>query len=157
MSRESKQQLIQDLVWEVRRSQNAARLVDSVTEKVLGVSQSEGMCIDVLDREGPVTAGRLAEATQLTTGAITAVIDRLEKKGYARRVRDEDDRRRVLVEVTDEARKRAHELYGELGQHGRAILDPLTIDEIKLITGFIRRSSELNEEHAARLRERYDL
>jgi DNA-binding MarR family transcriptional regulator len=157
MSRESRQELLQDLINEIRRSQNAAHLVDSVTEKVLGVSQSEGMCIDVLDREGPVTAGRLAEATQLTTGAITAVIDRLEGKGYARRVRDETDRRRVLVEVTDEARRKAHELYGELGQHGREILDPLTVDEIKLIRDFTRRSSELNEEHAARLRERYGL
>lgn len=157
MSRETRQELMEDLVSEIRHSQNAAHVVDSVTEKVLGITRSEGMCLDVLEREGPVTAGRLAETTQLTTGAVTAVIDRLETKGYARRVRDEGDRRRVMVEMTDEARRRANELYGELGKLGRAILDPLTVDEIRLIRDFTRRAAELNEEHAARLRERYDL
>jgi DNA-binding MarR family transcriptional regulator len=157
MSRKTKQDLAQELIYEVRRSQNAAHLVDSVAEKVMGVSSSESMCIVVLDRDGPVTAGRLAEATQLTTGAITGVIDRLESKGLARRIRDDTDRRRVLVEVTDKARKKAWELYGELGEHGREILGHLTADEIKLITDFTRKSSELNEEHAARLRERYNL
>src|ERR1044072_8808048 len=108
MSRETRDELIRDLANQVRRSQNASALVDAVTSKVLGISESEGMCIDVLDREGPVTAGRLAEGTNLTTGAVRAVIDRLEEKGYARRVRDESDRRRVLVEATPLVIEKAH-------------------------------------------------
>lgn len=153
----SRQAVLEALVRESRRSQNATHIVDSVTGKLLGISQSEGMCLDVLDREGPQTPGQLAALTQLTTGAITAVVDRLEEKGYARRVRDDGDRRRVLVEITEKARRRADDLYGELGRRGRELLGAFTVAELELITRFLRVSSELNEEHAARLRERHEL
>jgi DNA-binding MarR family transcriptional regulator len=155
MSRESKEDLLHDLVNQVRRAQNASALVDAVTSKVLGVSDSEGMCIDILDREGPVTAGRLAQATGLTTGAITAVIDRLEEKGYARRFRDERDRRRVLVEPTKAVLDKAHELYAELGQAGYPVLTAMTREQLETIRDFERFSADINEDHAARLRERY--
>ena len=59
--------------------------------------------VDVLDREGAVPAGRLAQVTGLSTGAMTTALDRLERSGYARRVRDAGDRRRVLVQLTEQA------------------------------------------------------
>jgi DNA-binding MarR family transcriptional regulator len=54
-------------------------------------------CMDFLNIEGRMTAGRLAELTGLTTGAITGVIDRLEKAGFVRRERDQGDRRKVFI------------------------------------------------------------
>src|ERR1700722_4560337 len=62
-----------------------------------GISSSDMDCMDFLNIEGRMTAGRLAELTGLTTGAITGVIDRLEKAGFVRRERDQDDRRKVFI------------------------------------------------------------
>src|SRR5580698_4319814 len=64
--------------------------------RCLGVSATDRKCLDLLSR-GPVTAGELARFTGLTTGAVTGIIDRLVKAGYAERISDPEDRRRVLV------------------------------------------------------------
>lgn len=67
----------------------------------MGLSATDEKCLDLAMRaEGPLTAGRIAELSGLSTGAVTGVIDRLERAGYVRRVRDPHDRRKVLVEVT---------------------------------------------------------
>ena len=62
-----------------------------------GISGSDMDCMDFLNLEGRMTAGRLAELTGLTTGAITGVVDRLEKAGFVRRERDDSDRRKVFI------------------------------------------------------------
>lgn len=63
----------------------------------IGINATDMQCLNILDIEGPVPAGRLAELTGLTTGAITTSIDRLEKGGFVERVRDPTDRRRVVI------------------------------------------------------------
>src|ERR1700744_359744 len=60
----------------------------------LGIASSDLECLDIVVLRGPVTAGELATATGLTTGAITGVIDRLEQAGFVRRTRDAADRRK---------------------------------------------------------------
>jgi DNA-binding MarR family transcriptional regulator len=106
-------------------------------------------CLDVLEREGPVTAGYLAEVTGLTTGSITTVIDRLERHGFARRVRDPADRRRVLVELTGEARDRGRDFYIEHAQHSERLYRRYTEKELELLLDFVRGGRELNERRAA--------
>ena len=63
----------------------------------LGMSATEWKCLGVLGQIGPATAGRLASATGLTTGAITGIVDRLERAGYARREANPEDRRSVVI------------------------------------------------------------
>ncbi|MGH2460296.1 MAG: MarR family winged helix-turn-helix transcriptional regulator, partial [Chloroflexota bacterium] len=58
---------------------------EAIAER-LGMSATEWKCLDVLGRAGPITARELAEQTGLTTGAITGLVDRLERAGYVRRV-----------------------------------------------------------------------
>ena len=106
MSRQSKDELIAELSNEVRASQSATDQMDDAACRALGINRTDGRCLDIVDREGPVSAGRLAEASGLTTAAVTAVIDRLEKVGYARRLSDANDRRRVLVELTQSSAPR---------------------------------------------------
>src|ERR1700743_310149 len=67
--------------------------------RLMGLSAVERKCIDVLRRLGPVSAGTIGEHTGLTTGAVTGLMDRLEKAGYLRRARDPQDRRKVVVEL----------------------------------------------------------
>jgi DNA-binding MarR family transcriptional regulator len=66
----------------------------------LGMNRTDMRCIDLIDQAGGMTAGELARAGGLPSGAVTAVIDRLEKAGMAKRVADHKDRRRVRIEVT---------------------------------------------------------
>ena len=72
------------------------RLSQTVAAKV-GLTQTDLLAIDLISRDNEVTAGQLARELNLTTGAITGLIDRLQKAGLARRVDDPNDRRRVLV------------------------------------------------------------
>jgi DNA-binding MarR family transcriptional regulator len=65
----------------------------------LGLSESDIRALEHLVDADPVTAGRLAEVLNLSTGAVTRVLDRLEQAGYVRRTTDAADRRRVVVEV----------------------------------------------------------
>ena len=78
---------------------NATDRYDQAVADAIGINRTDMRCLDVIQREGPVPAGRLADETGLTTGAITTVLDRLERAGFARRTRDPADRRRVLVEL----------------------------------------------------------
>src|SRR4051794_1476360 len=105
MTSRGKRPVFEELLDEVRRSQLATDRFDQAVADALGVNRTDMRCLDVLEREGPVTAGRLAGSTGLTSGAITTVIDRLERGGFARRLRDPGDRRRVLVELAPDIRE----------------------------------------------------
>jgi DNA-binding MarR family transcriptional regulator len=80
-----KRQIFEELVYEVRRSQAATDRYDEAVAEAIGINRTDMRCLDVIQREGPVPAGRLAEETGLTTGAITTVLDRLERAGFGRR------------------------------------------------------------------------
>jgi len=146
--------VFEELVDEVRRSQLATDRFDQAVADALGLNRTDMRCMDVIEREGPVAAGRLAEATGLTTGAITTVLDRLERGGVARRVRDESDRRRVLVELTPEARAGAAEFYGPHLEMSEQLYRRYTVEQMKLLLGFVRNGREFNEREAARVEAR---
>src|SRR5579884_1254697 len=91
--------LLQELEASMRRTSAQGVLYGQAVADIAGVSGSDLDCMDFLNLEGRMTAGRLAELTGLTTGAITGVVDRLEKAGYVRRERDESDRRKVFIAI----------------------------------------------------------
>lgn len=80
-----------------REFTSAVVMFHEAVGRLLGLSPVERRCLDVLDRLGPVPAGRIAEHTGLTTGAVTGMIDRLTRAGYVERTPNPDDRRSVLV------------------------------------------------------------
>ena len=94
--------LLQELEEAMRRSSAQGVIFGQTVANVAGIADSDLECLDFLNLEGRVTAGRLAEVTGLTTGAITGVVDRLEKAGLVRRERDETDRRKVFIAVVPE-------------------------------------------------------
>jgi DNA-binding MarR family transcriptional regulator len=98
-SQTAKRQRIQD---DVRRVIANAVLFNYSVAEQLGLSAREMQVVNLLQLAGPLTAGQLAERTNLTTGAITGVIDRLEATGYAHRTRDPGDRRKVIVTADSE-------------------------------------------------------
>jgi DNA-binding MarR family transcriptional regulator len=149
-----KRQLFDELIYEVRRSQNATDRFDQAVADAIGVNRTDLRCLDVIHREGPVPAGRLADETGLTTGAITTVLDRLERAGFARRVRDPNDRRRVLVEITPEAFAGSIDFYAEHVAHSERSYRRYSEQQIELLLEFVREGRELNEREAAKLEER---
>src|SRR5688500_6291618 len=74
-------------------------LISDLVARRVGLNSTDLECLDILYLTGVTTAGTLSKHTGLTTGATTAVIDRLEDAGFVRRRRDTDDRRCVLVAV----------------------------------------------------------
>jgi DNA-binding MarR family transcriptional regulator len=146
-----KRQVFEELIDEIRRSQEATARYDEAVAEAVGVNRTDMRCLDLVGREGPVTAGRLAEATGLTTGAMTTALDRLERAGLARRTRDTADRRRVLVEMTPEAAGGAARFYGEHIAHAERLYRRFNQAQIELLLEFVRDGRELNEREAARL------
>lgn len=149
-----KREVFDELIDEVRRSQSATDRFDQAVADALGLNRTDFRCLDVVEREGPVTAGRLADATGLTTGAMTTALDRLERAGYARRVRDSTDRRRILVELTPQADAQAGLFYAEHAAQAERLYRRYSAEEVELLLRFVREGREFNEQHAARLEER---
>lgn len=146
--------LLEQLGDEVRANQRATAIVDDVAVELMGVNRTDGRCLDLLEHRGQMSAGELAKASGLSTGAITAVIDRLERAGYAQRVADPTDRRRVLIEPTAKARTMAWELFAPLAELVEPLLARYSDEDLKMLIEFNRLGREVQEHHAELLRER---
>ena len=145
----SREELIRELIAEVRASQVATDALDQAVAERFGLNRTDARALDVLDQhEGPITAGELAQAMHLTTGAITSVIDRLEKAGWAKRVRDPDDRRRVLVQVTARVKGMGDAIYGTLDDVV-AMFPDYSEDQLRLLIEFTRQGRAWTESRIA--------
>ncbi|ALG06016.1 MarR family winged helix-turn-helix transcriptional regulator [Kibdelosporangium phytohabitans] len=141
---------------ELARFANMAREMSGLTvlfhsriAEQMGVSATDYKCLDIAMRvDEPLTAGQIAKMSGLSTGAVTGVIDRLEKHGFVRRVRDPHDRRKVLVEVTkmDET-KYAHMFMGAM-ESMHNVLSRFTPEEREVVERFQRVSIEGFREEA---------
>src|SRR4051812_48206802 len=109
MSREERIFATIDLL---RRNQVLTQMLDEAAADYLGINPTDGRALDVIDQQGRITAGDLARELRLSTGAVTTLVDRLERAGFARRVADDLDRRRVLIEVTPVVSELAVRIYG---------------------------------------------
>ena len=119
----------------------------------VGMNRTDMRCLDLIDQAGGMTAGELARAAGLTTGAVTAVIDRLEKAGMARRVPDPADRRRVRLEVTPKLWEMTGPLMMPFISESQAILDDYSTEELERFATFLRRVIEVQARHTERIRE----
>jgi DNA-binding MarR family transcriptional regulator len=144
-----KRDVFEELIGEVRRSQSATQRFDQAVADALGLNRTDMRCLDALEREGSLPAGRLAEALGLTSGAVTTVLDRLERSGYARRVSDPADRRRVLVELTPRAQEIAGRFYKAHQEVAEQLYQRYTRAQLELLLQFVRDGREFNEQRAA--------
>jgi len=140
----------------VRANQRATAIVDDLASELMGINQTDGRALDLLDQHGRMSAGELARASGLSTGAVTAVVDRLERSGYAQRVPDPQDRRRVLVEMTAKAKATTEELFGPLADSAWPLLERWTDEQLEMLLEFLRLSRGAQEQHANWLRERLE-
>ncbi|MFI6168425.1 MarR family winged helix-turn-helix transcriptional regulator [Nocardia sp. NPDC051052] len=117
----------------------------AATGKLLGLSAVERKCMDTLRILGPVTAGTIAEHTGLTTGAVTGLVDRLEKAGYAKRIRDPHDRRKVLVELVPNEQVDAlmAAVFIPFGTELTELMSRYSPAELQAISDWIRRTTDI--------------
>lgn len=148
----SKRDLIDDLIVAFRASGNQDSAFDNLAAERLGVSRTDLHCLNAIENSGGLTAGELAAAVGLTSGAVTGVVDRLERAGFARRVPDPQDRRRVKLEVTPRFYERAGRIWGPLRADWESSLaDRFTAAELVRITEFLELTSEVGKRHLDRL------
>jgi DNA-binding MarR family transcriptional regulator len=150
--RKGREELMAALEAALMSVSGAGVLHSHVVARRLGVNSTDLECLGVIAR-GPATAGALAQATGLTTGAITGVIDRLEAAGFARREHDANDRRKVLVRVTPAVAETVAPLFEPMRRASAALLSRYSADELVLILDFLTRSHESAVEAIASLRE----
>lgn len=137
----------------IRRTQVLTQMLDEAAAEHLGINTTDGRAIDLIDQAGGrMTAGDLARELRLSTGAVTAIVDRLEKAGYARRVADPDDRRRVLVELTPKVHRMSEDIYGPPSDAVKWAVG-FTDTEIDLFVRFQEQSLEWLEQHLAHAEE----
>jgi len=128
--------LMQELEHAMRRSSALGVIFGQTVASRAGISSSDLECLDFLNLEGRVTAGRLDEVTGLTTGAITGVVDRLEKAGLVRRERDETDRRKVFIVTVPENVASIGRFYVPMQQAMQKVCSTYSDAELRLLIRF---------------------
>ncbi len=141
-----------NLEREQRRAGAQGVLFGQAVAERLGINQSDMETLDLLRWTGPVTAGRLAELTGLTTGAVTRMIDRLERDDYVRREPDPADRRRVIVNLVPEAVERVAPLYASLQRAMSALYQRYSDAELATLLDHFSRIYAVMLEETARMR-----
>jgi DNA-binding MarR family transcriptional regulator len=135
-----------------RKLSQATVFFHSQAAEHVGLSATDHKCLDLaVQAERPLTAGQIAELSGLSTGAVTGVIDRLERAGFVRRVRDPHDRRKVLVEVSRGSLTRYGDVYEGLWSALDTTLSTYTEGELKAIERYITSSIDLLNSEAERL------
>ena len=123
-----------------------------------GMGISEHKCLGALALLGPVTAGHLARETGFTSGAITGIVDRLEKAGHVRRERNSEDRRSVIIRpLNEEARlRRSGPFFEGLTDAMARLRMDYSEDELATIHSYLARTTEILKHEAGQLGDRED-
>jgi DNA-binding MarR family transcriptional regulator len=150
-SQEGKQALAGRLMLALRRSSAAGVLHGQTIARRVGVNSTDLECLDLILMGGPSTAGEIARHTGLTSGAVTGLIDRLERLGLVERTADAVDRRKVLVRVREDKIGPIAAFYAPLEKAMQGLLASYSKEELKVLIDFSERSGDLLQARAAEL------
>jgi DNA-binding MarR family transcriptional regulator len=125
----------------LRRNQVLTDMLDEAAAAYLGINRTDARALDVIDQHGRIAAGDLARELRLSPGAVTTIVDRLEHAGYARRVPDPDDRRRVLVETTPIVVEKSALIYGTEEEGFAEVAGRYTDEEAEVLLRFQEMSN----------------
>lgn len=148
--RMSRQELIDETGMAMQAYQRSTQAFDDAVGRAIGLNPTDLRGLDWLV-DGPKSAGQISVGTGLSSAATTDLIDRLERKGFVRRVRDDVDRRRVLVEMTGEGRERVGRFYMPLVQEGSVLLADVTEEQLTRMRDWLIAARELTDRHRERI------
>ena len=120
----------------------------------LGLNPTDHKCLDVIIRaKMPMTASQLAEETGLSTGAITGVVDRLEKAGYVKRKRDTNDRRLIFIKpLLDKAMIKLGPIFEPIRKASMNLYSKYTDEELTTILDFITNCNRMTQNLTAEMK-----
>jgi DNA-binding MarR family transcriptional regulator len=153
-SQGKRQVLVSELVVQARKASTRAVLLHTAIADRLGLNPSDHKCADLLSSENGVsTPGRLAELTGLSTGAVTGVLDRLERAGFVAREPDPDDRRRTIVMLTPKNMPDMARIFAPLVQGMERLCNGYSVEELTLILRFLREQEKMADQAIGEVRE----
>ncbi|MBV8932261.1 MAG: MarR family transcriptional regulator [Kutzneria sp.] len=136
-----------------RRYLDAVGLHGHAVAEAAGLHTTDWYALSILALAGSLTSGELAERTNLTTGATTRLIDRLESAGHVRRVRDSADRRRVVIEPTPDWAPKVDAVVGPARQYIGDILASYTPDQLEVLFDYFARAAPAFHKATAEIRQ----
>lgn len=146
-----KRQALAELMRAGRDVHAAIDAVDIAIAEALGVHRNDLRCLNLLEH-GPLAASEIARRTGLSSGAVTALVDRLERAGFVKRQRSETDRRSVYIRIADEAHPKIADLYRTVGSAVIANFDEAEPEEIKAAAGALAKfAAAYNEARTAEI------
>jgi DNA-binding MarR family transcriptional regulator len=148
---ERRQVLIEQLYALGEVSSTETALFHQAAAARYGLGITDMKTLSVLTQEGPMTAGRLAQRLSLTTGAVTNLIDRLQRRGLVARAPDPEDRRKVIVIVNQQALDAGENVYLSIGRAFSELFASYTTEELEFLARFYQASIELNRREIAKL------
>jgi DNA-binding MarR family transcriptional regulator len=154
-SQEKHAEVLEELARELRQFNGLGASFFRAAAARIGMTVTDMQVIDILDSTGPSTAGRLADLTGLTTGAITGMLNRLEEAGLVQRERDPNDGRRVIVRL-ERGKDDMHEIdpiFDSLGKAWNELASHYEDEQIAFLLEFLKRSNAMSRQEIVRLRE----
>ncbi len=144
--------LIAELAREVRLlAREMVRFYAAVADQV-GLPVTDLACLGTLRDRGRATPGELAVELGLSNSAVSRMIDRLERRGYVRRIPDPHDRRRVIVELVPDSQTPIVGLFAGQVVHTAESVADLSESELRLLLRYLRERTAASREEADRLR-----
>jgi len=125
-----------------REHSDATVLFHSTIAGLLGLHPTDYKVLGILERTGPMSAGEIARWSGLATASVTDLIDRRERRGFVRRARDADDRRRVLVEPVSERVEDARRSFASTRPSLARLYARYSNRELTVIADFLARNAE---------------
>jgi DNA-binding Lrp family transcriptional regulator len=117
-----------------------------------GLTATENKALDLLARRGPITSGELARELGLTPGAVTGLVDRLARAGYAQRVPDEADRRKTFVAAdVDRLAAEMRPVFAPLQEAMARLAHSYTPAQQATIEHFVTNAAAILREQTTRL------
>src|SRR5450432_2309976 len=124
------------LMSATRKLTRSSLILQSAIAEKMSLNPTDAECIDFLMEMGPSTAGDLAKVTRLTTGAITSVIDRLEKAGFVKRESDPGDRRKVIIRFIPKKHEKAKQYYAAMAKDVYGLFSGYSEPKLKSLLRF---------------------
>ena len=146
-----RQDLITAIGLATQAFQRSTAAFDDAVGEGMSLNRTDLRCLDWLF-DGPKAAGQLAAAIGLSSAATTTLLDRLERRGLVRRVRDAVDRRKVLVEMTELCWRQIGEYYTPLAEEGARLLEQYADEQLTAMRDHLLTSTELIDRHRLRIR-----
>jgi DNA-binding MarR family transcriptional regulator len=135
----------------MRRASAIGVLLSQAVAEKAGLNSVDLECLDLILAGGPATAGQIGKRTGLTSGAVTGLIDRLERANFVRRIPDRQDRRRVLVEVREDSMKALDALFRPVNQAMTALLSHYRDEDLDRFADFLEKASNASAACLARV------